>query len=394
MPLLASLWLCVAAAGLGQTPGAAEQGEVVVEMVAEDARGRRVTDLRLEEVVLAQDGARQAVRVFRFVADKSWYELRYVPDTGRPGAVAVRVARNGIRLRGPEGPQLKVRWAPPMPDFEKPLRAALEAATPASGFEFDIDVLRFETRGDALHHTVVAEVPFDQVTLQPAAGGVEARLAFFARVKAADGSTAYEGSLDQPLEVGPVSGSELGVRRFVWSADTHLRPGNYVVQVAAADRLSSKTAVRTVPLLVEPWPPGLRVGSLVFLFGVGGIMAGQPHADDPLRLQDAHLVPMLRPTLVAGSGGPSSLLLVAYPDARSREPVTGWIELHRDGQQRARTAAPLPPPDAEGRIRTALGVKFSAMQPGAYVVKFVVQQGNARAETSTDVVVIPIPRVD
>lgn len=386
--------MCVAIAGLARVAAAAEQGEVVVVMVAEDGKGHRIADLRPQEVVLEQDGARQAVRELRFVAEKGWYELRYAPVSGQPGAVTVRVARNGVHLRGPDGPQLNVRWVPPVSDFEKPLRAALDAASAPAGLDFGAEVLRFEARDGTLHHTVLAEVPFGAVTLRPNGSGAEARLAFFLRVKAADGSIVQEGGLDQPLDLGAVAGSELDVRRFIWSSHAHLRPGQYVVEVAVADPLAAKTAVRRMPLVVEPWAPGLRVGSLVFLFGAGGVMAGQSDADDPLRLEDAALVPMLRPTLVAGSEGPSSLLLVAYPDRQSSEPLNAWIELHRDGQLRAKTPVPLPSADAEGRVRTAVGVKFAAMHPGTYVVKFVAQQGAARAESSTDVVVTPPPRVN
>lgn len=288
-------WLaCVglyAAAGLQAAAPLAEQGEVVVEMVVEDARGRPIADLRSEEVVVAQDGTRQVVQAFRFVPEKGWYELRYAPDTGRPGAVAVRVARGGARLRGPDGPQLKVRWVPPVPEFERPLRAALDAADPPAAFDFAVGVLRYEARGDTLHHTVLAEVPFGEVMLARKDSGAEARLAFFMRVKAADGTTVHDGGLEQVIELGPVAGGlELGVRRFVWPAHAHLRPGRYVVEVAAADRLGSKTAVRKMPVVVAPWAPGLRVGSLVFLFGVGGVMAGEAHTDDPLRLDRKSVV--------------------------------------------------------------------------------------------------------
>ena len=383
MTWLACVALSVAAAGVAEPP--ADRGEVVVEMVVEDAGARPIADLKVEEVVLTQDGARQAITAFRYLADKGMYEVRYVPGPGRRGSVAVKVARAGSRLRGPDGPQLKVRWVPPVPEFEKELRAALEAPAAPADFDFAVEVLRYEARGDALHHTVLVEIPLGTLTMLPKGSGSEARLALFMRVKAADGSTVQEGGLEPVVHVGQAP-ADRALRRIVWPASAHLKPGRYVAELAVADRLGSKTAVRKLPLVVEPWPPGLRVGSVV-LFTVGGVVTREAHSDDPLRLQDTSLAPLLHPALVAESDHPAPLLLVAFADRRSREPVTGWIELHREGQLRAKTALRFPLPDAEGRVSTSMDVKLTAMPPGTYDVKFVAQQGNARAETTTTIAV-------
>ena len=153
--------------------------------------------------------------------------------------------------------------------------------------------------------------------------------------------------------------------------------------------------LRRTPLLVEPWPQGLRLSSLAFLFGLGGLMMGA-NEDNPLRLEDQELVPMLRPTWVAGSEGAMSLLALLYPDRRSSDPVTASIELHRDGQLRAKAPVRLPAAGADGEIRYLGGLKFSSLQPGSYVVKMVAQQGAARVEESAvlEVILTPIRRVE
>ena len=391
-PALAIALLTATAAPF-EAPPAQEGGEVVVELVVDDAQGRPITDLAPGDLVVAQDGARQDLRSFRFLAEKNAYELRYHPDTGRPGAVTVRVRRPGAVPRGPEGAGLRPRWVPPVAAYEKPLRAALEVASPPADFEYDVDVMRFEEREGTLHHTVLAEIPLRAVTIEPRAAGARAHLAFLLRVKAADGTVVHEGAIDQPVDLEPVAGSDLGVRRFVWSADVHLRPGSYVAEIAAMDRLASRIAVRRLPVAVDAWPAGLRLGSVVFLLASGGAMAGSGHADDPLRMDDATLVPMLRPTLVEGREGRSSVLLTVFPDRRLAAPVTVTLELHRDGQLRATSAVPLPAPDRASRIRTPLALRFSAMRPGSYLVKFVARQGAERAEASTTVEVTAAPRL-
>jgi hypothetical protein len=377
----AVLLAVVQAAETAPRPGAAAGGEVLIELIAEDARGQPVKDLKAAEMVVQQDGAGQAIGSFRYLADKAWYELRYVPATGRVGAVAIGVNRRGVQLRGLDGPQVTPRWIAPLQPFEAELQAALDAPQAPEALPLDWAPLRFETRDDTLHHAFVAEIPLAGVSVRPAGSGAQAHLTFLLRVKRPDGRVVHQGSLDQPLDVGPVSAATASVRRFVWSSHVHLRPGQYVAELAVKDVNGGSVGVRRLPLDVAPVASGLRLSSLTCLLGAEGAMAG-PEEDNPLRQPEAELVPMLRPRWIAGSGGALSLLAFAYPDAASKEPVSAAIELHRDGQLKTRAAVPLPPPGADGRIRYLGGLKFGGLQPGSYVLKLVAQQGTAHAEES------------
>jgi hypothetical protein len=368
---------------LQAAPGAAAaspapRGEVLVELVAENAAGRPVKDLGADEVVIEQDGARQVIRAFRYLPDEGWYELRYVPPSGRVGAVAIGVNRPGVKLRGTEGPHVTPRWIMPPQPFEAELQAALDAPTAATALPFDWAQLVFETREDTLHHAFVAEIPLTEVAVGPGGTHGQAHLAFLLRVKRADGRVVHTGSLDQLVDIGPVSIASASLRRFVWSSHVHLRPGRYQAELAVKDVEGAKVGVRRMPVEVAA-SPGLRVSSLVFLLAAEGVMAG-PDEDNPLRQPEAELVPMLRPRWIAGSGGALSVLAMVYPDAARAEPVSAAIELLRDGELRTRAAVPLPPAGADGRIRYLGGLKFGGLSPGSYVLKLVAQQGAARAE--------------
>ena len=371
----------------------AATGQVLIELIAEDARGQAVKDLKAAELVVQQDGAGQPIGSFQYLPDKGWYELRYVPATGRVGAVAIGVNRRGVQLRGLDGPQVKPRWIAPLQPFEAELQAALDAPWAAPALAFDWAALRFEARDDTLHHAFVAEIPLTEVAVEPAGKGGRSHLAFLLRVKGGDGRVIHQGSLDQPIEMGPVSMASVAVRRFIWSSHVHLRPGSYVAELAVKDVQGGKVAVQRMPLAVGAVAGGLRLSSLTCLLGAEGAMAG-PEEDNPLRQPEAELVPMLRPRWIAGSGGALSLLAFVYPDAASKEPVSAAIELFRDGQLKTRAAVPLPPPGADGRIRYLGGLKFGGLQPGSYDLKLVAQQGTAHVEEKVVLEVSPPPVVN
>jgi hypothetical protein len=238
----------------------------------------------------------------------------------------------------------------------------------------------------------VAEIPLAEVAVLRAARGGQSHLTFLLRVKREDGRVVHQGSLEQPIELGPVSTEPVAERRFLWSSHVHLGPGKYVAELAVKDVGGGKTGVRRMPLEVAPVGNGLRLSSLTCLLGADGLMTG-PEEDNPLRQPEAELLPMLRPRWIAGSGGALSVLAFLYPDAGSPEPVSAAIELHRDGQLRTRAPVPLPAASPDGRIRYLGGLKFGGLQPGSYVLKLVAQQGAARVDESAVLEVSPPVKV-
>lgn len=354
------------------------QGVVVVELVVEDSRGRVITDLKPAEVVVFQDEVRQTILSLDYRSQHGAYELRYAPPSGRVGAVSIRVLRSGSRLRGPDGPQVRPRWMSPIQPFELPLREALEALEPPRDFDYDVTVLRFEAREDTLHHSFMAEIPLKGVAIETIGDRAQAYLSFLLRVKTEAGRTVHEKSLEQPITFTAGSALTASVMRFVWSSHLHLRPGHYVVEMAVMDQRASRRGVHRFPLNVDPWSEGLRLSSLSFLLGRDGLMAGEGE-DNPFRLEESALVPMLHPR-VTGSEGSLSLLAMLYPDPASREPISAAIELYRDGELRTKAPLPLPAADSEGRVRYLGGLRFQSLQPGSYDLKLVAQQGAIRVE--------------
>jgi hypothetical protein len=387
-PFFLALTLLNPAAASARTPPPQEaasatdthqtHGVVLVELLVEDTRGRPIIDLTPAEMVVLQDDVRQTILSLDYLAQYGHYELRYVPQSGQVGAVSIRVLRSGTHLRGPEGPQVKPKWVPPIQPFELPLREALEAPQPPSDFDYDIAVLRFEVREGTLHHSFIAEIPLKVVAIERTGDQAQAHLSFLLRVKTDAGRTLHEASLDQPIAFVAGNALTVSVMRFVWSSHLHLRPGRYVVEMAVMDQRAAHRSVHRFPLRVDPWTEGLRLSSVTFLLGRDGLMAGEGD-DNPFRLEDSALVPMLHPT-VTGSEGRLSLFAVLYPDRTAQEPVSAAIELYRDGELRAKAAIPLPAADTEGRIRYLGGLRFQSLQAGSYEVRLVAQQGALRLE--------------
>src|SRR5258708_24747549 len=167
-----------------------------------------------------------------------------------------------------------------------------------------------------MHYSFVAEIPLKDVAIEKTGDEVQAHLSFLLRVKTEAGRTVHEKSLEQPIEFSAGSAFSAVVMRFVWSSHLNLRPGHYVVEIAVMDQRASRRGVHRFPLSVDPWSEELRLSSLSFLLGRDGLMAGEGE-DNPFRLDDSALVPMLHPS-VTGSEGSLSLLAMLYPDRASR----------------------------------------------------------------------------
>jgi len=76
-----------------------------------------------------------------------------------------------------------------------------------------------------------------------------------------------------------------------------------------------------------------------------------------------------------------------YVKPGAKEPVTATVEVSREGQVVARGSAPLPSPDADGRITGLSPIPLQKLQPGTYDVKVTVSKENLSAVETTTVTV-------
>ena len=349
---------------------------MVVEFDVRDRRETPVKDMKDTEVELRQDGLAQAILSMRAAGPPGRYVVRYVPRSGLPGPLMLRVLRPGTLATGPDGGALKIRVEPVLTALEHRLTPLLADPAP-SGLTHRTSVLRFEKDGDALHHTFVVEVPLGPIALATAGEAARGSIGLLAQVTKEDGELVRRFSLEYPLETQAGRVERLRSERVVWTSHLHLPAGRYVVETAVADLGGTGTGAGRLAFEAPAAAPGLRLSS-VSVLAEGGALSSDEAADhNPLRHRDSQLIPDQRRRLLAGTDEPLPFYVIVYPDASRAEPLEAALELYRSGSLIGRGAIALPA--GSGSIPYLGSFPVARLPAGAYEIKVVIRQGTAMA---------------
>ena len=354
-------------------PSADQSVTVVVELIVQDAAGRPVTDVRLEEIEVVQDAERQRVRTFKALSRPGGYEITYAPASGKPAGVTVRVLRRGTQVRGPEGPFLKPRIVVPLTPLEAELTQVLETRREAADLACHLAVLRFESGPKGVHHTVAVEVPLAELQWSLVQGRPRGRLQILARVKGPEEHDAQRLSFDRPLEVA--SEGEASIQRLVWTGNFHLPSARYTLDVIVRDPASQRATTRTVSFDAPPARGGLGMSSVTLLQPMGAVSLREEVSDDPLVFDGTPLMPTLNLVLPVGAPAHARFFVTLYPDPESNEAVSLRLEVYRRGAPVGGVDIPLPAADAKGEIRYAGAVPTQTFQDAPYALRLVARQG-------------------
>jgi hypothetical protein len=385
-PAVVLALLVMAAAGHAQEP----PPTVIVEVVVRDRRQAPIADLKPTEIELRQDAQAQAVASMQPSGQPGGYVIKYVPRSGRPGPVMLRVLRPGAVATGPDGGALKVRIEEVLAPLERRLVALLDAAAPPAGLAHAAFVLRFERDGDKVHHTFAVEVPLAPIALRAEDNLVRGSLGLLARVKNAQGDVVQRFSLDYALEAEAAERERLLSERVLWTSHLHLPAGRYVLETAVADLSTSAGGISRLAFEAPPATRGLRLSSVSVLAPVGALTTEETSADNPLRHEEHQLVPTLHRQLVTGGQEKLAFYVIVFPDASLAEPVQAALELYRSGALVGRGSIALPP--GGGAIPYLGSFPVANLQPGTYEMKVVVRQGAALAEEAAAFEMVPPPR--
>jgi len=361
-------------------PGLSERGSpavVVFDLVVEDARGRPVVDLKVDEVDVLQEAERQRVLTFRTRQKPGHYELSYAPASGQAGPVAVKVLRPGARARGPDGPSLKPRFIPAVSPLEAELTRLLEDQPEANDFPCLASVLRFEQRPEGVQHMLAVEVPLSVLQPRRDEGDGGSRLQLLARVKDEDGRVVQRFSLDDALD--SASRPRTLERRLVWTGSVVLVPGRYTLETLVHDPVTSFRAARTVSFEAPAATGGLRMSSIALVQPTGAVIVRQQGEDDPLFFGDTPLLPTLDLVLPVGSDASVRFFVTLYPSPASTDPVSVRLDLVRDGTVVGSVPISLPPSDGRGPIRYVGAVPTRTFRATPYVLRLVAEQGEVSA---------------
>jgi hypothetical protein len=267
--------------------------------------------------------------------------------------------------------------------FELALLRALRATPPPQELPFRARAFRFGYEQGRLRHTLVVELPLENVAFERADKGQDrAHFSFMGVLRDPAGGVAAKFSQDLPVSIphdrltALRQGNALFIRSFT------LAPGRYTLETAALDEQADRKSVRKA-VVVVPAPqaePKLAMSSLSLVKRTEPVAAGALESDDPFRFGTTRIIPHVGEPDVA-SGDAVSLFLVAYPP-RTGSRTDLALEFVHDGAVVARSEAVLPDPDAQGRIpyvATVPGTRFTA---GRYEVRAEVRQDGQTAQES------------
>jgi hypothetical protein len=354
---------------------------IAVDFVVENRAGRPITDLKEDEINVVQDSAKQAVASFERLERPGLYRLTYVPRSGKPGRVWLRVLRGGARVRGPEGPALKPRIIAARSPLETRLESLLESRPDADKLVLHVSVRRFEVSEGRVHHAVVVEVPL----VQPhgAAPATLSRLQILARIEAADGTVENRLTFDRTVE-GPATPASV----LVWTGDVFLKPGRHTLDCLVVDPTTDRASVRHDVVDVAEPGAGLAMSSVTLLQPNSVPFVREGSASDPFFFEGQALTPRVDVRLPAGLDTALDFFVIVYPDRRRPEAPALRVELLHEGRVLGAAPVVLPPPDDKGEIRYVARVPTRTFRPIPYSLRLVSTQGTESVSEEASFVMV------
>ena len=328
--------------------------------------------------------------LLRAVDDLSgYYEIVYDPQLasfdGSFRKVEVRLARKDVVVQTRAG-YFALPPGETTVDFpwQLPLVTALKASPLPRDFDFRSAVWHFGAEGDNVRHTLVAEVPLQNLQIEADGKKVRVHFAVMALVRNSAGQVVEHFSQDSPFEAASEKADALRQGNVLFTRSFRVPPGRYSLELVVRDEMAKKVSVRRSVLMVSAALAPVAVSSLALVRRTEPVPAGALNSPDPLRVGENRIVPWVgEPTFKTGDT--IRIYLVAF--ARSGGPEAGLsLEFAREGEVVGRSTAALPAPDSEGRIPYVAGIP-SNFAPGRYELTAVVKQGDAAARERTFFVV-------
>ena len=275
--------------------------------------------------------------------------------------------------------------------YELPMLAAASAIRCRMPFEYGATAFRFIDSARGVQHTLVVEVPLEQLTFQENRRQRTYALPFTAMALIKDGrarivqrfSESYP--LEGPLDRLPAfKRGRLRFKRQFW-----LAPGRYTLWTIARDQATERSSVKTMPLDVADAAEGVRISDLSVIRTVDQAGDAVDPSEDPFRTGAMRVV---HRTSISRSRKARTRrfrpYVTIYPDGGARVPSVTF-EFKRDGALIGRSTAELPPPDDTGRIKYVASFPTETFAPGNYELRAVATQGTTSADARTLFTLIP-----
>ncbi|MFZ0955873.1 MAG: VWA domain-containing protein [Candidatus Sulfotelmatobacter sp.] len=323
---------------------------------------------------------------------RTHYELAYTPTStnydGHFRKIEVKVSRPKVSVQTRKGyfalPELN---GAPLQPFEVTALKAINARPAPMGFPYQISMMKFRPKWDAVEYEVAFEIPLSglRVVSNPKTGRAHVQASLVALIHNASGEIVGKVSRDLAREIPNADLGQLGNDRILYAETVELPKGHYVVDSAVTDELSGKTTVKRVAVFVNPG--NLGVSSLQMVRRLDPL-AGPRDPLDPLEVDNGRIVPNLADSVA--SNKPVDLYFVVYPAlpgsapaaAGSNNDLKATLQVFREGREVARKPLDMSKQQADGSIPMLVRV---SPDPGQCDVLITAQQGGLVAQSGLSV---------
>jgi VWFA-related protein len=327
----------------------------------------------------------------RLVQDiQTYYEVTYSPEIkaydGSFHKITVKLASSDLRVQSRSGyfalPPGMHGGAANLQPFEVPLLTAINAPQVPHDFVFHSALMHFRDAKQQPLSVLAMDVPFANVTFIPKEKDhFEGHLSYLALVKGDDGKVMNKIQNEIPINVTADKLPALKNSHFIYTGHFELPPGHYTVDFAVLDSENqNKISAQKVSLTVLAPASTLAMSSVSFVRRMNDKSTGGTEDFDPLQIGDKVVSPDLDPTVRPGTGANLSFYLVAYADAKIPTPPTLTMEFSQNGQFLGKASTDIGKPNSQGLIQYVGSIPASALNPGDYSVRFVLQQGTEAAD--------------
>src|SRR5580692_936136 len=326
---------------------------------------------------------------------RTHYELAYRPTStnydGHFRKIEVKVSRPKVSVQTRKGyfalPELN---GAPLQPFEVTALNAINARPAPAGFPYQISMLKFRPKRDAVEYEVAFEIPLSglRVVSNPKTGRAHIQTSLVALIHNSSGEIVGKVSRDLARDIPNAELGQLGNERILYAEPVELPKGHYIVDAAVTDEQAGKTTVKRIAVFVDPGK-NLGVSSLQMVRRLDPL-AGPRDPLDPLEVDNGRIVPNLADSVA--SSKPVDLYFVVYPAQLGAVPAAGssddlkaTLQVFREGREVARKPLDMSKQQADGSIPMLVRV---SPDPGQCDVLITAQQGALVAQSGFSVKVV------
>src|SRR3984957_8394751 len=327
---------------------------------------------------------------------RTHYELAYTPTStnydGHFRKIEVKLSRPKVSVQTRKGyfalPELN---GAPLQPFEVTALNAINARPAPVGFPYQISMMKFRPKRDAVEYEVAFEIPLSalRVVSNPKTGRAHIQTSLVALIHNASGEIVGKVSRDLARDIPNAELGQLENDRILYAEPVELPKGHYIVDAAVTDEQAGKTTVKRLAVFVDPGK-NLGMSSLQMVRRLDPL-AGPRDPLDPLEVDNGRIVPNLADSVA--SSKPVDLYFVVYPaqsgaapaagsTAGSAEDLKATLQVFREGREVARTPLDMSKQQADGSIPMLVRV---SPDPGQCDVLITAQQGALVAQSSFSV---------